>query len=246
MTIQEKLQKRYLEKLVSTPRGRGHVLSICVEGESNGEGQVFERALARVDDPSVARMIKRHQEDEILHTRLFQERLDAQGVAVPPVPDHLKLIDRLDAALGNVIDRTIETREDIMHMYLVLQVIEERAITQFGEIGPAFAAVDPETAETFARVAKDEERHLKYCHAIARRFAPDAVTHDRELARYRAVESRVFAQTTRDNMAWSLANGVVDFGFLGNLFWRGLRTLNSRSQPTMPTPYWHDHALAAA
>jgi rubrerythrin len=246
MTIQEKLQKRYLSQLVSTPRGRGHVLSICVEGESNGEGQVFERALAKVDDPAVAKMIKRHQADEILHTKLFQERLDAQGVEVPPVPDHLKLIDRLDAALGNVIDRKIETREDIMHMYLVLQVIEERAITQFGEIGPAFAAVDPETAATFERVARDEERHLKYCHAIAKRYAPDALVHDRELARYRAIEARVFAETTRDNMAWSLANGVVDFGFFENFFWRGMSGLTRRTQPTMPTPYWHEHAPAAA
>ena len=244
MTFQEKLQQRYLQQLLSTPRGRAHVLSICVEGESNGEGQVFERALARVDDPAVAKMIKRHQADEILHTQLFQERLDAQGIAVPPVPDHLKLIDRLDAALGNVIDRQIETREDIMHMYLVLQVIEERAITQFAEIGPAFAAVDPETAATFERVGKDEERHLKYCHAIAKRFAPDAVTHDRELARYRAVEARIYAEITRDNMAWSMANDVVDFGFLGNLFWRGLSGLTSRTQPTMPTTYWTAAAAA--
>src|SRR5687767_1704805 len=200
MTINEVLQKRFMERLVSTPRGRAHVLALCAEGEANGEGQVFDRALAKVDDPEIARLIKRHAEDEIRHAQMFEEAAARQNAKAGPFPSNIKLVDRLDAALGGLLDRPIERREDVMHMYLILQVIEERAITQFRVMEPLFRKVDPKSADVFAAVARDEERHLKYCHAIAKKFAPDEATRERELARYRAVEQQVFGDTSRDNM----------------------------------------------
>lgn len=242
MTLQTVLQKRFVERLVSTPKGRAHILAVCADGESNGEGQVFDRALAKADDPEVAQLIKRHAADEVRHAKLFQEQVDRQGVGQPHVPDRVKLVDNLDRALGGVMDRPIEKREDIMHMYLILQVIEERAITQFAVMERAFRAFDPTAADVFVEIARDEERHLKYCHAIAKRYRPDEATHFATLAHIRRVEGEVYARTSAANSTWALDRGLVHFGPVERLFWRGLGAVSGRRP--IPTPYWGAAASA--
>src|SRR5262245_21658380 len=96
MNIQELIATRFAQLMVATPAGRAHILAQAAEAEANGEGQVFERALAKVDDPEVQRLIRRHQADEVRHAALFRERVAAQGIDPGPVPDELKLVDRLD------------------------------------------------------------------------------------------------------------------------------------------------------
>lgn len=244
MNLQTLLQRRFVDRLVSTPEGRAHVLAVCADGESNGEGQVFDRALAKADDPEVAQLIKRHAADEVRHAVLFQEQVDRQGVGQPHVPDSVKVVDNLDRALGGLMDRPIESRTDIMHMYLVLQVIEERAITQFAVMERAFRAVDPIAADVFVEIAKDEERHLKYCHAIAKKFRPDEATHAEALARYRRVEGEVYARVTAANTRWNLDRGYVKFSPVETMLWRGLASVTGRRARPMPTPYWGASATA--
>jgi hypothetical protein len=219
------LAKFYLDHLLSTPAGRAHVLTLMADAESNGEGQVFDRALARVEDPEVARLIRRHAADEVRHAQLFRDAAARQGVPIREAPANLRLIDRLSRALGGALDQEIQSRTDIMRMYLLLQVIEERALTQFSMFEPAFASVDPVTATTIGQVRRDEERHLKYCHAIARRYAPDAATLAQTLATYRDVEARVFAENSRANLRYAIDHGLCQLRTPARLFYLGLAQL---------------------
>src|SRR5688572_9750926 len=162
--LNETLRRRYMTRLLQNPRGRAHVLTQLADAEASGEGAVFDRLLSHVDDPKLQKMIRRHAADEIRHAEMFRSCLPRTGVAAAEVPAELRLIDRLDAATGHLLDRGIRGPEDIMEAYLLLQVIEERAITQFRFFEEIFREIDPETADVIAAIAKDEERHLKYCH----------------------------------------------------------------------------------
>ena len=222
-TFSEKLMNRWLTHLCGSPEGRAHMLNQVAEAESNGESTIFERALARVDDPELAKMIRVHQADEVRHAALFHECLARTGIDPGPAPPELRIIDRLDRALDGFFDHAISDRKGVMEAYLLLQVIEERAVTQFPVFERGFrAAGDAHAADTFAAVARDEERHLRYCHAIARRYAPDTRTHDETLARFRTVEAQAFQENGRANMQHTLRKGWTTLPQIERPLWWAL------------------------
>lgn len=241
MDLSNRLTLTFMKQLFSTPRGRAHLLSMASDAEASGEGRVFEELLKRSDDAELARLVVRHRDDEVRHAEVLAERCAHNaalaGVDIPPVPSHLKLIDRLDRALGGFFDRPLETREDVMRAYLVLQVVEERAITQFELYVEAMREVDPVTAKTFEQIGADEERHLKYCHAVARRYAPSEEVHARELAHIREVEARVFADNSTDNLFYALENDLLPVAAPLKLLWSALGTVNGWLKLSRPTAY---------
>lgn len=226
MDYADRLTLAFMTQLFSHPRGRAHLLSMASDAESSGEGRVFEELLKRKDDAELARLVVRHRDDEVRHAEVLAERAKENaaqaGIEVPKVPAHLKLIDRLDRALGGFFSQELSTREDVMRAYLVLQVIEERAITQFDLYVEALKEVDPKTAETFAQISQDEARHLRYCHAIARRYAPSPEVHAQVLRHIREVEARVFAQNSNDNLAYALEQGLLPVSWPVKLAWRAV------------------------
>jgi rubrerythrin len=238
--LHRRLNVRFMNQLLSTPRGRAHVLSHAADAESNGEGGVFDRALAVVDDPEIARLIKRHQADEVRHAEMFRACVERTGVRAPPVPDELKVIDRLDRALGGFFDRPLAGRRGVMDAYLILQVIEERAVTQFALFEPILRRFDPQSADVLVAIGKDEERHLKYCRAIARRYAPDPVTERSELTRYRIIEARVYAENSLANLKYTLDHGLVEASAVDRVLWRGLAAVGGIVGGDQRTPFWGD------
>lgn len=218
-TLKDTVDSWFLDRLLSTPEGRHHVLSQVADAETSGEARIFEQALARVDDPDLARMIRKHQADEIRHAEIFFERVDATGLPRTAVPEGLRMLEKLDAALGNPLGRPITTREGVMDAYLLLQVIEERAITQFATFIDGFRRHDPKTAEVFELVQKDEERHLRYCHAVSRRYAPDEATRTATLSKLRRVEAEVFKANQLANVDHVLRNKLIG-GAARRLGWR--------------------------
>jgi len=244
-TLLEKLQLRYLDRLLASPRGRAHLLSQLADAEANGEGGVFDRLLARVDDPELRQMISRHAADEVEHARLFRACIPRTGITPPPVPDHLKMIDRLDAATFHLFDRGIQNDGDVMKAYVLLQVVEERALEQFAVFEDVMRKYDAETADVIERIARDEERHLRYCKAISKRYAPDAATLARTLQHYREVEARVFADNGRANMQWTLDHDYLAIGRVERLFWRAIARLNERNQRPKTTRFAGEAAAAA-
>ena len=220
MTVTQKLNQIYLRKLVSTPAGRAHVLAQTADGESSGEARIFKEVLARASDPELARLVTRHRDDELRHERLFRERLAKTGVAEPELPDELRFVEQLNRALGGILDRPIHDERGVLEAYCLLQILEERALLSFGMFIDAFSEVDPETAKVFAEVLEDERRHLKYCAAVAKRYAASEEQRLEVLARMRGIEARVFQQNQLRNM-----DPTLDRGFLGGqtLAWRLVR-----------------------
>lgn len=150
------------------------------------------------------------------------------------------MLDKLNQALGNPLERPITSAEGVMDAYLLLQVLEERAVLQFGKFILAFQDVDPETSAAFVQVRADEERHLLYCHAVSRRYAPSEAMLQERLSELRRVEARIFKENQLANLRYTLAHRLIPGG-LTRLFWRGVGAIG-HALPVLPmTPY----ALAA-
>ncbi|HMV66740.1 MAG TPA: hypothetical protein PKA64_07810 [Myxococcota bacterium] len=195
------LDRAVRRAILAQPPALAFALSSYADAEGSGEGEVFTRALRRVTEPRLQAMICKHQEDELRHAALFDARREALGLAAHAIPDHLKIIDLLSDAAGGVLDAAMDTDEDVARVYLLLYVVEERALDEFGRSARAFAAAgDFETAALFAAVARDEERHVQYCEAVGRRHLADPSTWAARLDAMRAVERRVYAGQTR---AWT-------------------------------------------
>lgn len=245
MDFATRLRTRYLDRLLSTARGRAFVLNQMADAESSDEGAIFELLEQRVDDPELQRMIRKHAEDEVRHAGMFRACVERNGGVPGPVPDELRLIDRLDRALGDFFERGIEGDRGVMEAYLLLQVIEERAITQFAMFEPILRIYDPLSADVLVEIGKDEERHLRYCHAISRRYAPDEATREATLARYRDIEARAFAANGSANMVHALDQGITPIGPLEATLWRGLARLSERRKVSQPTGFAGQVPLAA-
>src|SRR5262245_10380525 len=105
--FRDRLTLRFMGQLAETPAGRAHLLNQVADAEDNGESEIFARLLSQVDDPELKKMIAKHQEDEVRHGALFRARRDATGVVTGPVPENLRLLDRLDRAAGGFLTRPI-------------------------------------------------------------------------------------------------------------------------------------------
>ncbi|MGZ3405075.1 MAG: ferritin-like domain-containing protein [Polyangia bacterium] len=233
MNLRERLSIRFIDRVITSDEGRAHLLNQCADAEGNGENGFFEHILAHVDDPALQKMISKHRDDELRHEQLFLAARDKTGIDPGPVPNELKLIDRLDRAVGGFFAQPVRDRRDVMQAYLMLQVIEERALTQFALFERAFRGIDDETADVIAGIARDEARHLKYCHAIARRYAPDAVTQQSTLAELRQLEARCFAENGRANMQHLFDRGWVAVNPVEKLFWQAVNGLSARAEPPL-------------
>lgn len=228
MNLRERLTLRFTDRVITTPEGRAHLLNQCADAEGNGENGFFEHILSYVDDPALQKMIAKHRADELRHEQLFLAARDRTGVDPGPVPDELKLIDRLDRAVGHFFAQPIRDRRGLMDAYLMLQVIEERALVQFALFEVAFRGVDDETADVIAGIAADEARHLKYCHAIARRYAPSDTVQRETLDELRRLEARCFAENGRANMDYLFDRGLVAVHPVEQWFWRAVNGLSVR------------------
>jgi rubrerythrin len=250
MTLVDRLTVKFLAQMTKTPQGRVHFLNQVADAENNDEGKVFEALKERAKvDPELSRMVQRHAADEERHGTILRERALATGVPLPTVPDSLKLLHRLDEALGGFFFAPLSSDDDVMRMYLLLQVIEERAVTQMPIFIEGLKETDPESARVFEQIISDEERHLKYCQAVARRYAPSVEVHEETLQHFRRVEAKVFAQNSQRNMRYALDNGFLAIGFFERLAWRAIGLVAALLDPSRPTPFMNQPlqpALAAA
>src|SRR5258706_2576497 len=122
LSIRDRLNLAFMRRLIRTPSGRAHVLSQVADAEgSGGEGRIFDNALSRVEDPELRRMIEKHRDDETRHEQLFLACLARTCVEPEVIPEELKLIGRLDHAMGGVLDRPIVSARGVMEAYLLLQ-----------------------------------------------------------------------------------------------------------------------------
>lgn len=231
----ERLSLSFLRQILKTSRGRAHLLSQSAEAESSGEARIFDQALARVDDPDLQRLIGRHRADELRHEQLFRARLRETMDPPPPVVAELQLIDRLDQRLGGLLGRTITGDRGVLEAYCLLQALEERAVTQFPVMAAALDEVDPVSARIFREVLEDEQRHLLYCVAVAKRYAKSEAERLEVLEEMRDAETRAFAENQLANLKHSLDTGLVSGAVA--LPWRLLRVVLGVVRPLPRTRF---------
>jgi rubrerythrin len=227
MTLRDRLSMAFMKRVIATPEGRNHLLRELADAEGNGENGFFEDVLSKVDDVPLRRVIRKHKEDELRHERMFLAAAERTGVPAEPLPPQVKYVERIFETVG-FYEQPLQTNEDIMSAYLLLQAVEERSVVQFELFEKVFAEVDPETAATFAAIRQDEKRHIKYCQAVARKYAPDAATLHKKLAEMRAVEAQAFADNSRANMQYLFSRGWFDGGAVIRWFFRALSSLGNR------------------
>ena len=214
MNIDMLISKTITKQVLKSAHGRAFILNTVADAEDNGEAVFFEEAQAVLDDERFKKMVQRHQEDEIEHGRRFRARAEAQGVPLLPVPDDVKVLDHMDDLMNGEFSKSVKTKEDLFVGYTALQAIEERAITQFGMYEELFRPLDPETADVFGRVRRDEERHLRYCAAITRHLEPDARRREETLDRLRKIEAEAFARVETAmsrHLSWVVTNPILRF-----------------------------------
>ncbi|HPH67205.1 MAG TPA: ferritin-like domain-containing protein [Kofleriaceae bacterium] len=202
--IKSEISKRFTRDLLASALGRAYVLTQAAVAEGSDESAVFDRLLPVVDDPQLQKAIATHKADEERHAKMFEACVQRQGVAPITIPASHQLLPLIREEMGGFdapnMERTsarwvagpIKTHEDIMNTYLVLQVIEERAIEQFTILHDVIGEFDPESAAVIAQIMADEERHLKYCAAITKRYAPSPAALEAGLRTYRDAEARAF------------------------------------------------------
>jgi hypothetical protein len=167
-------------------------------------------------------MVRRHVDDEARHAKLLRERVRAVGVAPPLVPRALSVVDRINRALGNLGEGFVENQRSVMEAYVLLEVVEERAVEQFPRIAAALDAVDPVSAEVVREIWKDEKRHVLYARAIGEKYAPDAETLAKTRSKFRVVEQRAFDENGGDVLRYALEQNLLELPFVERLMWRAM------------------------
>ncbi len=216
------IQTRYLDRLVHSDRGRAFMLAFMADAERSDEQMVFDTLLARVDDPELHALVRIHRDDEERHGELLDECMRRVGVTPPAVPDELRFVFRLDAQLDGFAAEFVAGRRGVMEAYVLLQVIEERAVVQFPGIARALRSVDPYAADVVERVTEDERRHVRYARAISRRYAPDADTLARTLACFRRAEAVAFAAHGQAYLHFAIDHDLLAVGWPEKLLWRAI------------------------
>ena len=223
------IQTRYLDRLVASDRGRAFLLAFMADAERSDEQMVFDTLLARVDDPELHKLVRIHRDDEERHGEILEACLRRVGATPPAVPDALRFIFRLDAELDGFAAEFVEGRRGVMEAYVLLQVIEERAVVQYPGIERALRRVDPHAADVVARVVEDERRHVRYARAISRRYAKDADTLARTLARFRRAEATAFAAHGQAFLRFATDHDLLAVGWPEKLLWRALGAAPARA-----------------
>ncbi len=205
--------------LLSQRLAKAYVFSSYADAEGSGEGKVFDRALNRATDPKLKNMIRKHQEDELRHERILEERREQLGLPRLVIPPHLKMIDKLSAAAGGLWDLPMDRDEHVARMYTLLFVIEERALEEFSKAADLLEELDDlQSAEVLRSIAADEARHLKYCRAIGRRYAESDEAFERGIETMRDLEQRVYAEQGRSMVKHMIDEGLLELPVAWRLF----------------------------
>jgi rubrerythrin len=222
------LGARFLTKLLTSPRGRAFMLRYLQSTEEADEKAVFDMLLSRVDDPELHRLVKIHVADEERHAGIFQRAVarvvETEGLDAEPgeIPQNLRIVARLDERLGGYADGFVSGRLGVMEAYVLLLVLEERAVREWPTVAAILRDIDPEAAADVERVIRDEQRHVKYARAISRRYAPDEATLERTIARVRAAEEASYQENVIAVTRYAVDNDLMAVGPVERLFWKGI------------------------
>jgi hypothetical protein len=239
------IERRFLARLVRAPAGRAFMLGFMADAEESDEANIFDTLLARVDDERLHKLVRIHRDDETRHAQLMRECVARTGIEPGKLPDHLRIVFRIDEELDGFAARFVANEGGVMEAYLLLQVIEERAVMRFPLIADALRPVDPKSADTVMRIVEDETRHVRYARAISLQYAIGPQARARALARFRAAEQRAFEAHGRDFLAHAVEHDLLDVGPVERRLWRWLARAPFGVTARRPAPYGHPVARSS-
>jgi rubrerythrin len=215
MSAETRVMHFFLSRVLRSPEGRAHMLNVAIEAEEGDEAGVFDQLIATLEDPKLRSMVTKHRDDELRHAGLFRDCLTRTGVTPRPLPDRLRLIRSVARRAGGAFAASAEsgnashlrTSEDVMNTYALLLAIEKSGVQRFPILAAEFREHDSETADTFLLVARDEARHVKYCEAIGRRYAPSEEAWRRAVQTYARAEQSALREVSLANVAYCVRRG---------------------------------------
>jgi hypothetical protein len=227
-----RMLRRFLDRLAVSPRGRAYLLQFLVGAEEADEIGVFDQLVARIDDPQLNKLAAKHRADEERHAAVFKTCVARQGVDIASLPVAPSVIAFIDEELHGFAARFVAGKRSVMEAYVLLQVIEERAVAQYPWFADALEPYDPTSAAVVREVACDEVNHIKYAKAISKRYAPNQYTLDATLRQFRAAEQRALDRHGRAFLASAVDARLLDVTRAEQLGWRVLVALGGR--PRVP------------
>ena len=219
------LARRFTRALLRKQRGRAFMLYQLAEAEVADEGLVFERLVASVQDPELAKMVRKHRDDEQRHNKMLLEAARTTGIESMPIPVELSMVLRLDRQLGSLAEAFISGTVGVLHACALLLVLEERAVREYPLAVEVMREFDPASADVLARVLADERRHVRYAIAVGRKYARDELEFFDLVTKFRIAEERAFMEHTVAMTQHALDNDLLDMGFVERAAWRALMRL---------------------
>ena len=216
----------FLKQLCATPRGRAFLFQALANVEGDAELNAFEAMAGAVSDPQLQKVIRRHAADEARHAGLLEALAMKEGVPRIRVPRACNPMDDLEQATG-VLRAPMRSGEDVLRAYVLLQVIEERAVTQYPLYIEALRGLDDDAAAVLEKIQADELNHLRYCKAVTGRLAPSPAALAKTLKHYRAVGAWAFARNGEAMMREVVAAGVLAQPAPVRAFWVAAATLGA-------------------
>jgi len=226
-----RVDARFLDRLMASPRGRAFMLGFMANAEEADEQGVFDLLERRVDDPQLQKMVRIHRDDEVRHARILRECIARNGVIPRAVPAELEIVPYLERSLGSVAARFLDAKAGVMEAYAFLLVVEERAVSQFPNIANALRPYDPASAAVIDGIVEDEKRHVKYARAISKRYAPDAATLERTITEMRVAEERANAEHGATFLAFAVNADLLAINSIERFLWRGMSALALAAEP---------------
>jgi rubrerythrin len=201
--------RSFLEALLASPEGRQHMLSVSVDAEEGDESGIFDQLADAVDVPELRRIVETHRDDEARHAGMYRECLRRNGYTKQALPSDVRIVRQAGEITGRR-EEPIRTPEDIVRTYALLLAIEERGVQQFPILAEAFEPYDPETADTYRRVTRDERGHVRYCRRVGRHFAADDAAWNHACAEAGEIEAEAFRRVGAAQAAYCAQQGWVD------------------------------------
>lgn len=206
-----RIATRFLERLLTTPAGRAHMLNISVAAEEGDETGVFDQLIDTITEPELRRTMTQHRDDEVRHAGLFRACLERNGFAEQLPPADILVVQQVaEHSDGDGSTDRHWDDGDVVSALALLLAIEERGVQQFPRIADAFEPHDPDTADVYRAVARDERRHVRYCHRIGQRYAVDEASWDAAVAAARVIEAQAFLHVGAANLTYCAEQGWVD------------------------------------
>ncbi len=223
MTLVSRFFLRFMRKLARSPDGQRFILSQLVETEAmaNGEGNMFPRLLAYVQEPRLHRLVQRHYADEVRHEQLYRGVVGRVASEID-APQSVMMMRILESLTRPSTAEPIACDDDVLDGYLFIQVLEEHATVDLPLVARVFDDIDPEIAAVVRAVAEDEKKHVGWCDPILAAHAASPEDLEARRLRYRRLAQFAHHRHNLLGCDHAFATGLVQGGPLVHWGWRTL------------------------